>query len=57
MNTYIVELQRTSYITVTVQARDQNEAEELAWNELANGYAGDKDDDASWNVESITEQE
>lgn len=55
MRTYEVELRRTSYITVTVEARDQNEAEEKAWQEIENGRTDIYD--AQWDVESIEEVE
>lgn len=53
MKTYEVELRRTSYITVTVEAENQEAAEELAWLELdkhehEDGYA-------DWALESIEE--
>ncbi len=54
MRTYEVELRRTSYITITVEARDQNEAEELAWREIEHDRADIND--ANWEVESIEEQ-
>lgn len=55
MKTFEVELRRTSYITVTVEAEDAESAELKAWEELELGYSGAKDDDASWEVESIEE--
>jgi hypothetical protein len=51
MKTYEVELQRTSYITVTVEARDEDEAEALAYKQAANEYDGY----ANWTTESIEE--
>lgn len=52
MKTFEVELRRTSFIVIAVQAETQDEAEELAWKELDNrddaGYA-------TWDVESIEE--
>ena len=55
MKTYEVELKRTSYITLTVEARDQNEAEEKAWQEIEHNRADIND--ANWEVESIEEVE
>jgi hypothetical protein len=49
MKTYEVELRRTGYIVVTVQAESEDHAEELAWTELASV----KEDYADWEVESI----
>jgi aspartate/glutamate racemase len=51
MKTYEVELKRTSYIVITVEAEDEANAEELAWAELAKG--GHDDTNADWGVESI----
>jgi hypothetical protein len=52
MKTFEVELRRTSYIVIAVQAETQDEAEELAWKELDNradtGHA-------TWEVESVEE--
>jgi hypothetical protein len=55
MRKYEVELRRTSYITLTVEARDQNEAEEKAWVEIEHDRADIND--AAWDVESVTEVE
>lgn len=54
MKTYEIELRRTSYVTVTVNADNAEHAEELAWLELEkheheNSYA-------DWALESIEEQ-
>lgn len=49
--TYEVELRRTSYITVTVEAENEEQAEALAFDEGTvkwDGYA-------NWEVESIEE--
>jgi hypothetical protein len=54
MNTYQVEFKRTSYVTLTIEAENEDEAEGLAWLELASdGSYGDKD--AHWDIESIEE--
>jgi hypothetical protein len=52
MKTFEVEYRRTSYITITVEARDKNEAEDIAWDEV-NIRADIRD--AEWEVESIEE--
>lgn len=54
MKTFEVELRRTSFITYTVKANTQEEAEAKAWEELENDpdWAGG---DADWDVESIEE--
>ena len=54
MKTYEVEFKRTSYVTITVEAESKDHAEELAWQELADGSYGDLDD-ANWDTESIEE--
>lgn len=54
MKTFEVELRRTSYITVTVEAENAEEAAGKAWHAVESGYFGN-DDDASWDVESIEE--
>ena len=51
MKTYEVELQRTSYITVTVEAGNEDEAEELAYKQIETRYFSD----ANWTTESIEE--
>lgn len=52
MRTYEVELRRTSYITLTVVADNEDEAEEKVWEEV--GLRADLRD-AEWVVESIEE--
>jgi hypothetical protein len=52
MKTYEVEYRRTSYITVTVEAETQEEADAKAWKEVeSNHYIND----ALWEIESIEE--
>ncbi len=55
MKTFEVELRRTSYITVTVEADNKDQAEEKAWQEIENGRTDICD--AQWDVESIEEVE
>jgi len=50
--TYEVELRRTSFITVTVEAKDEADAEALAWQESMTFHSNH---DASWDIESIEE--
>lgn len=52
MKTYEVEMRRTSYIVITVQAESEEHAEELAWAELS--FSGQATD---WEVESIEKME
>jgi hypothetical protein len=52
MSFYQIELKRVSYVNLTIEADSQDEAEALAWEELAtDGSYGDRD--ASWEIESI----
>ena len=51
MRTYEVELQRTSYFIVTVEAENEDHAEELAYKHVGNPDGGD----ANWTTESIEE--
>jgi hypothetical protein len=63
MNHYAVELTRTVYITINVDARDPTEAEELAWREIENGNCAGNDitsvayaGDAHWEISDISEE-
>lgn len=52
MKTYQIELKRTSYVNLTIEAENIDEAEELAWQELASdGSYGTES--ADWDIESI----
>lgn len=50
--TFEVELRRTSYIVIAVQAENAEEAAGKAWDEINNRPDSD---DAAWDVESIEE--
>jgi hypothetical protein len=54
MKTFEVELRRTSFIVLTIEAETQEEAEALAFQEAA--VKGDSAY-ANWEVESIEEKE
>ena len=55
MKTYEIELRRTSYVVISVEAENEATAEELAWKELdKNGHMYDPAY-ANWEVESIEE--
>jgi hypothetical protein len=54
MKTYEIELKRTSYITIEVEAESQDEAEALAWEEIKEDYYKE---DGDWEIESIEEFE
>lgn len=52
MKTYQIEMKRTSYITLTIEAESEDKAEDLAWKQV------DQDcyrEDATWDLESIEE--
>jgi hypothetical protein len=53
MKTFQVELQRTSYVTVTVEASNEDHAEALAWQELERDHVNIED--AHWDLTSIEE--
>ena len=55
MKKFEVELRRTSYIVITVEAESRDEAEDKAWEELDNNYDHGDFEAASWDVESIEE--
>ena len=55
MKTYEVELRRTSYIIVTVEANDKDEAEAEAWKRVEADHVNIND--AQWDIESIEETE
>lgn len=55
MKTYLVTLKRESYITYTVEANDQEEAEGKAWEELSTDDYHRKEE-AYWDLDSIEEQ-
>ena len=48
MKTYEVEMRRTSYIVITVEAESEEHAEELAWTKLSSLALA-----ADWEVESV----
>lgn len=53
--TYEIELRRTSFITVYVEAQNEEEAEQLFWDDMEE-YLGDAyTDNADWSLESIEE--
>jgi hypothetical protein len=54
MKTYQIELRRTSYINIELEAESQDEAEVLAWKGVAQDYYRD---DGHWEIESIEEIE
>jgi hypothetical protein len=55
MKTFVVELKRTSYVNLTIEADSQEEAEALAWAEIESGESYGITDDADWNLNHIEE--
>jgi hypothetical protein len=55
MKTFVVELKRTSYVNLTIEADSQDEAEALAWAEIESGESYGITDDADWNLNHIEE--
>jgi hypothetical protein len=56
MKHFAVEVKRTSYVTIHVEANTKEQAEELAWAEIESGESYGISDDANWEVEDIYEQ-
>jgi hypothetical protein len=54
MKTYQIELKRTSYVNIEIEAESQDEAEALAWKGIGQDYYRD---DGHWDIESIEELE
>lgn len=54
MNTYEVTLTYTATTVIRIDARDKNEAEELAWQELATDGSY-RSDYGNWSCDSIEE--
>jgi hypothetical protein len=52
MKTYQIELKRTSYVNMTIEADNDEEAEALAWLRVQQDYYRD---DGNWEMESIEE--
>ena len=57
MKTYEIEIRRTSYITVTIEAENEEQAEELAWEELDEDGSYGTTKNACFDLESIKEIE
>jgi hypothetical protein len=56
MKQFAVELKRTSYITIYVDAETKDQAETLAWQELESGESYGVSGDADWECADIYEQ-
>jgi hypothetical protein len=59
MKTYEVELRYVSYTTITIEADSEEQAEELAWQELSTdgSYRSDYGDWALESIEEVTKGE
>lgn len=53
MKTFEVELRRTSYITITVEAENEDAAEDKAWAQVEADNVNIND--SQWDVESVEE--
>lgn len=53
MNHYSVEIRRSTYVTIQIDAQDPAEAEELAWEEIENG---DYESHGHWEISDISEE-
>jgi hypothetical protein len=53
MKTYQIELKRTSYVNLTIEADTKDEAERLAWLQMERDYYRD---DGNWEIETIEEE-
>jgi hypothetical protein len=54
MKHFAVELKRTSYVNLTIEADNEEQAEALAWKRVQQDYYRD---DGNWDIESIEEEE
>jgi hypothetical protein len=54
MKTFEVELKRESYVTLTIDANNREEAEEKAWHQIEQNYPNIND--SQWNLSSIEEK-
>ena len=52
MKTYEIELRRTSFVTLTIEAEDQDTAEALAWEQIQRDYYRD---DGDWEIGFVDE--
>jgi hypothetical protein len=55
MKTYEVEMRRTSYVTVTVEAKSIEDAKDKAWEEVTSDGSWGTNNDASWDIEYAEE--
>ncbi len=50
MKTFQIELKRTSYVNIEIEAESQDDAEALAWKQIEQDYYRD---DGHWEIETI----
>jgi hypothetical protein len=55
MKQFAVELKRTSYVTIYVDAETKDQAENLAWEELNGDESYGVSDDANWDLTEVSE--
>lgn len=56
MKTYDVELKRTGYVIISVEAANKEDAEMKAWDKLATDADSWNDTDGHWELEGIEEE-
>lgn len=56
MKSFAVELKRTSYVTIYVDADTKEQAEDLAWEELNTDGSWGVGQDADWQCTEVYEQ-
>lgn len=49
MKTYSIELRRTSFVTLTIEAETKEQAEDLAWEEMQNNLSAESNC-ADWEI-------
>jgi len=54
MKIYQIEMKRISYVNLTIEADNKDEAERLAWLKMEQDYYRD---DGNWDIETIEEEE
>lgn len=56
MKHFAVEIKRTSYVTIHVEAKNKEEAETQAWQEIETDGSYGTSADADWDLNDIYEQ-
>jgi hypothetical protein len=55
MKTYEIEIKRTSYVVLTIEAENEEQAEEKAWQEIDRSADYGLSGDADWETVNIEE--